>query len=101
LRSLASRGRCVVLADGWLEWREEDGKQPYWAHRPEGGLLPLAGLWDVFEDEHGARDYRFAIVTRPVREDVAWLPRCSTCSRPPRAALGGRHPPFRRADVPP
>ena len=70
LRSLASRGRCVVLADGWLEWREEDGKQPYLAHRPEGGLLPLAGLWDVFENELGERDYRFAIVTRAAREDV-------------------------------
>ncbi len=39
--------RCIVPADGWYEWRTEDGvKQPY-HFQVDGlnGLAPLAGLW--------------------------------------------------------
>ncbi len=40
--ALAER-RCVVPVDGFFEWQ---GEQPYWFHRPDGGLLLLAGLWE-------------------------------------------------------
>jgi putative SOS response-associated peptidase YedK len=40
------RHRCLVVADGFYEWRkEEGGKQPYWIHRPDGRPFAFAGLW--------------------------------------------------------
>ncbi|MEM7434524.1 MAG: SOS response-associated peptidase [Myxococcota bacterium] len=39
------RGRCLVPADGFYEWRTEGGiKQPYLFRPSEGGLLLMAGL---------------------------------------------------------
>lgn len=43
---LFRRHRCLVLADGFYEWRkEEGGKQPYWIHRPDERPFAFAGLW--------------------------------------------------------
>ncbi|MFQ5745944.1 MAG: SOS response-associated peptidase [Gemmatimonadota bacterium] len=39
--------RCLVVADGFYEWRREGRrKQPYWIHPTAGGVLAFAGLWD-------------------------------------------------------
>src|SRR4051812_48229673 len=36
--------RCVIPAHGFYEWREEDGKQPYYFSRKDGAPLMLAGI---------------------------------------------------------
>jgi putative SOS response-associated peptidase YedK len=44
-RSFAVR-RCLVPADGWYEWRVQNGrKQPYYLTPKDGGILAFAGLW--------------------------------------------------------
>jgi len=44
--SFANR-RCLVLADGFFEWKNgPEGRQPLWFHPVDGGLLLLAGLFD-------------------------------------------------------
>ena len=44
------RRRCLVPADGWLEWRaEEDGKQPWFITRASGEPVSFAGLWERWE----------------------------------------------------
>ena len=60
--TLADR-RCVVPIDGFFEWQ---GEQPYWFHRPDGGLLLLAGLW-----EPGPERARFVVLTCAPNELVA------------------------------
>jgi putative SOS response-associated peptidase YedK len=38
--------RCAVPADGWYEWRLENGKkQPYFFRRRDGEPVFFAGLW--------------------------------------------------------
>jgi putative SOS response-associated peptidase YedK len=42
------RGRCLVPADGFYEWKAVPGqkrKQPYYARLKDGGLFAFAGLW--------------------------------------------------------
>jgi len=54
-RALVER-RCVIPCDGFYEWRSIAGrKQPFHislaggaARAAHGGLLPLAGLWDLW-----------------------------------------------------
>ncbi len=53
-RSAVRRRRCLVPADGFYEWQQQPGgskrakKQPYFIHRPDDGVLALAGLWETW-----------------------------------------------------
>ena len=42
--------RCLILADGFYEWRGESGaKQPYFIHRKDDKPFAFAGLWEVWK----------------------------------------------------
>lgn len=54
--------RCVIPCQGFYEWRDEDGKQPYYFSRADGATMMLAGIWDEAEYK-GDRRPAFAILT--------------------------------------
>jgi putative SOS response-associated peptidase YedK len=57
-------GRCVIPADGFYEWRQEDGgKQPYLIRRADQRPMLFAGLWDRWEGPDGPVDSCTIIVT--------------------------------------
>ena len=44
--------RCIVPADGFYEWKQEEGgKQPYLIGLESGGVFGIAGLWEHWERE--------------------------------------------------
>ena len=46
-RAAFKRRRCVILADGFYEWRAVDGaKQPYFIARDNRQPFAMAGLWE-------------------------------------------------------
>jgi len=46
------RRRCLVVADGFFEWKKVDGKkQPYWIHLKSREPFAMAGLWDQWKSE--------------------------------------------------
>jgi len=48
-RSAFKRRRCVVLADGFFEWRRtEDGKTPYFISMKNRQPFAMAGLWECW-----------------------------------------------------
>ncbi len=50
-RAAYSRRRCIVLADGFYEWRREgDVKTPYFISLASGGPFGLGGLWENWHD---------------------------------------------------
>jgi len=45
--------RCLIAADGYYEWRSEDGrKQPYRITLAESPVFAFAGLWERWRDPH-------------------------------------------------
>ncbi len=59
--SLAQR-RCIVPADGWYEWREEQGlRQPYLLS-PASGPIAIAAIWSTWraKPDAGAPDAEVA-----------------------------------------
>jgi putative SOS response-associated peptidase YedK len=57
--------RCAVVTDGFFEW--DAGRHPFWYHRPDGGLVLLAGLYQDAA-AGGGGDPRFTVLTtRPNR----------------------------------
>ena len=51
-RKAFKRQRCLVLADGFYEWkREGTAKQPYYIHFKDSRPFAFAGLWEHWQDK--------------------------------------------------
>jgi putative SOS response-associated peptidase YedK len=64
--------RCLIVADGFYEWREEEtGKKPVWITRPSREPFGFAGLWAEARRADGSLVHSCAIVTCEPGEIVA------------------------------
>lgn len=65
--------RCLVLVDGFFEFREAGGrKYPYFLRLKSGGPFALAGIWDAWRvPDTGAEEKTFSIVTVPANEIIS------------------------------
>jgi putative SOS response-associated peptidase YedK len=65
--------RCLVIADGFYEWREfEKKKYPYYVTLKSRPLFTLAGIWDSWTNpETGENQNTFSIVTTEANELMA------------------------------
>jgi putative SOS response-associated peptidase YedK len=66
----AFRGRrCLILADGFYEWKAEGGhKRPYYIRMKDSSLFAFAGLWEVWTPPEGEPVRSCAIVTTEANE---------------------------------
>ena len=63
-REAFEKRRCIVPADGFFEWTgPKNARQPIWFHRPDGGLIYFAGLYDYWQPKPGEWQRTFTIVT--------------------------------------
>jgi putative SOS response-associated peptidase YedK len=64
--------RCLVLADGFYEWRHEGKKKlPHVVRRPDGAPFGMAGIWDRWKGPRGERIETCAVITRDPSDAVA------------------------------
>ncbi len=62
-RNAYKRRRCLVPANGFYEWRLEQGrKQPYVCHR-DRALFSMAGIWEHWQDAEGNEIYSCSVIT--------------------------------------
>jgi len=51
---LLTRNRCLIVADGFYEWRQVDGrKQPVYIHLKDDSPCVFAALWDAIPGDTG------------------------------------------------
>ena len=48
-RTAFKRRRCLVVADGFYEWKRENGKTPYYFRLKDESPFACAGLWERWE----------------------------------------------------
>ncbi len=63
--------RCLILADGFYEWKAEPGrktKTPYFIHMKDRKPFVFAGLWDVWEGPDGSSIKTCTIITTEPNE---------------------------------
>jgi putative SOS response-associated peptidase YedK len=59
--------RCLVVADGYYEWRDAD-KQPFAVALGNRGPMTFAGIWDDWRADGGETVASFAIITTTANE---------------------------------
>lgn len=69
--SLKNR-RCLVVADGFFEWRKEaQGKTPFYIRLASGRPFAFAGLWDTWSPKEGDPVRSCTIITTAPNEFMA------------------------------
>lgn len=72
-RAAYRRRRCLVLADGFYEWRQEPGstvKTPMYIKMKSGEPFAFAGLWEVWYSPDGSKILSCTIITTGPNELV-------------------------------
>jgi putative SOS response-associated peptidase YedK len=73
-RNAMRRRRCLVLADGFYEWKEEGARgRPYCVRPADGGPIAFAGLWENWMGPNGEEMETAAIITTSASRDIAHL----------------------------
>jgi len=63
-RSAFRRRRCLIIADGFYEWkRSEKPSQPYYFSMKDGNSFAIAGLWEHWKDSSGKVVETCAMIT--------------------------------------
>ena len=72
-RSAFRKRRCLILSDGWYEWRKTpEGKQPVRIQLESGDVFAFAGLWERWMpgEEQGGEVFSCAIITSDICETL-------------------------------
>jgi putative SOS response-associated peptidase YedK len=74
-RRAFERYRCLIIADGFYEWRPASGgpKQPFHITRADGGMFAFAGLWSTWHAPDGGRLRTCTILTTAANSAIAEL----------------------------
>ncbi|MCY7321824.1 MAG: SOS response-associated peptidase [Phormidesmis sp. CAN_BIN36] len=71
-RSAFKQRRCLILADGFYEWRKQSGKkQPFYFSLENGSPFAFAGLWERWHDLEDGRLETCTILTTEANPIVA------------------------------
>lgn len=71
-RNSLKRRRCLVVADGFFEWKATGGrKQPFYFRRADTVPFAMAGLWDRWDKGEGTALETFTILTTEPNRLVA------------------------------
>ena len=70
-QGLLPKNRCVVIADGYYEWKREGKRKiPYYIYAPEKPLLPMAGLWSSWTNSNGEQTLTYIVITTEARTTI-------------------------------
>jgi len=74
-RNAYKKRRCLILADGFYEWRKEgDGKTPYFISLADGSPFAFAGLWENWSSKESDESLQTtAIITTAASDFMAQL----------------------------
>jgi putative SOS response-associated peptidase YedK len=68
--------RCLILADGFYEWKSSDGKKsktPFFIHMKDRKPFAFAGLWDSWNSPEGSQLKTCTIITTEPNELMSLL----------------------------
>ena len=76
LKKACTNRRCLVLADGFYEWKKEYNKnQPYRIHLANNNVFAFAGLWkeEYLSNSDEGKQTNFAIITAEALPSISHI----------------------------
>lgn len=71
-KKLVGSNRCIVVADGYYEWKTtENRKVPYYFRSLRGELLPMAGIWDNWKNPDGETVFSYIVITTNSNKELS------------------------------
>ena len=71
-RNLLNTNRCLIICDGYYEWKKERvGSQPYYIFKKSKKLILMAGLWTESNLNSEKNVYSCAIITKPTQHNIS------------------------------
>jgi putative SOS response-associated peptidase YedK len=70
-RSAYRRRRCLILSDGFYEWKPDasgKGKTPHYIHMKSREPFAFAGLWEIWTPSDGSEIHSCTIITTTPNE---------------------------------
>ena len=70
-KNLIPKNRCIVLSNGYYEWKQISGKKvPFFIQRKGGGLMFFAGLWTTWSMS-SKRIFTYTILTTKAQKGIS------------------------------
>ena len=70
-KNLINQNRCIVLSDGYYEWKQDGNiKVPFFIHKRDRSLMLFAGLWTVWPASSKGI-FTYTILTTKSQGDVS------------------------------
>lgn len=60
--------RCLIPADGFYEWKNQNGKTPFRIKLKNDQLFAMAGIWEAWKNPENSTIYSFSIITTAANE---------------------------------
>lgn len=62
--------RCLIPADGFYEWKKNNGKQPVYISMPDLAVFAFAGIWAQWAPPEGGAINSCSIITTAANETI-------------------------------
>ena len=70
-KNLISKNRCIVLSDGYYEWKQSGSRKvPFFIHKKDNGLMLFAGLWTTCSIS-SKRVFTYTILTTRAQKNIS------------------------------
>ena len=70
-KSLIPKYRCIILSDGYYEWKQSGGRKvPFFIQKKDGGLMLFAGLWTTWSMS-SKKVFTYTILTKKAQENIS------------------------------
>ena len=70
-KNLIQKYRCIVLSDGYYEWKQSGGRTvPFFIQKKDGGLMLFAGLWTTWSMS-SKKVFTYTILTTKAQKSIS------------------------------
>ena len=70
-KNLIPKNRCIVLSNGYYEWKQSGGRKvPFFIHRKDKSLMLFAGLWTTWSTA-SKRIFTYTILTTKAQKNIS------------------------------